>query len=310
MTSRYEKYMDKFIKEVKTSLRPGIILGLTQGLLLLLLFFVANLNILYSKAVLNDTITLLILANGLLLQIAIPLLQFSNSYCFFVQGLSSAKQLYDIMLLPAIAEKIAHKKNMDINGFKTSSLAINYPGGQIISDTDYHISANNIVIIAGKSGVGKSSLAKILAGLSEYDGTVETNFCPEEIFYLDQNVDIFDASLADNVILGKAYNLNRFNQCIENAGFTPSEIINLSTRDLGERGSFISGGQAQRIGIARMLYHDARVMIFDEPTSGLDDMAVERVLKAIIKASQGRTTIIVTHDKRVENIGTAHLYLQ
>ncbi|EKC2245496.1 ABC transporter ATP-binding protein [Salmonella enterica] len=309
MTARYASATDKFILEVKQSLHPGIILGVIQGVLLFILFFFSSYNIVTSAPSTSEMVSLLVLVNGLLLQIALPLLQFSASYRFFIQGLSSARQLFDVMTLPSTNEKVEHSINNSIDGFDISHVSVLHQEQTSIVYDNIFIPEESITIISGASGVGKSSLAKILAGISEYSGLIQTKFSVDEIFYLHQNVDIFDVSLRENIILGNEFEQHKFDTCMTSAGFTATELIALSDRNLGEQGTNISGGQAQRIGLARMLYHGAKVMIFDEPTTGLDDAAIVKVLGTIQQASADRTTIIVTHDARVKDIGDHFIVL-
>nr|WP_246494842.1 ABC transporter ATP-binding protein [Brenneria izadpanahii] len=309
MNERYGRANDRFIEEVKISLKPGIILGMIQGGLLFLLFFISTFYTIHTSTDADEMVSLLVLVNGLLLQIAIPLLQFSSSYRFFIQGLSSARQLFNLLALRSVEEKKSHNLNVNVKGFQLDGVMVVYPDGKRITFPDLYIPENEIVIISGDSGVGKSSLAKVLAGLCEYDGCVNTNFKSDDIFYLHQNVDIFDMNFDENIILGKSRDEMKLVSCLNRVGFSEDEIRSMSERSFGEMGTNISGGQAQRVGLARMLYHDAKVMILDEPTTGLDDATVLKIIWAIAESSKGRTAIIVTHDERVKRIGTEHIHL-
>lgn len=304
LKDRYENATDKFISEVKHSLKPGIILGVIQGAVLFILFFLSTLTVLDMTESTGKKVALLVMINGLLLQIAVPLLQFSSSYKLFIQGISSASQLFDLIQLPESAEKTPHIHTSDANKhILLKNIEITYFNAQSIKYKDITIQTGKITVFAGPSGIGKSSLAKCIAGIVEYKGTIESEFLIDSVYYLHQHVDIFDLSFRDNIILGKEYVNDKFTRIIRACGFSDDEIATLSSRNLGEGGKNISGGQAQRIGIARMLYHDAKVMILDEPTSGLDDIIVHNVIETIKKAAAGLTCIIVTHDKRVKDIG-------
>ncbi|AYJ92255.1 TPA: ABC transporter ATP-binding protein [Klebsiella pneumoniae] len=304
LKDRYENATDKFISEVKHSLKPGIILGIIQGAVLFILFLLSTLTVLDMTESTGKKVALLVMINGLLLQIAVPLLQFSSSYKLFIQGISSASQLFDLIQLPESAEKIPHIHTSDANKhILLKNIEITYFNAQSIKYKDITIQTGKITVFAGPSGIGKSSLAKCIAGIVEYKGTIESEFLIDSVYYLHQHVDIFDLSFRDNIILGREYVNDKFTRIIRACGFSDDEIATLSSRNLGEGGKNISGGQAQRIGIARMLYHDAKVMILDEPTSGLDDIIVHNVIETIKKAAAGLTCIIVTHDKRVKDIG-------
>lgn len=305
MKKKYEHATNKFIDEVKLSLRPGIILGIIQGLLLFLIFFVATTSVLNIPGPISEKIGLLVMVNGLLLQVAVPLLQFSASYRFFIQGLSSAKQLFDMIETPESPEKIPHElsdlpsdENITIQDLKVSNLQ-----ASPLYFKNLVIPLGKITILSGASGIGKSTLAKCIAGLVDYTGVIKSTCSINDIYYLHQHVDIFDLSFRENIIFGNAYDDEKFLNTVRACGFSESEISELSQRSLGEGGENISGGQSQRIGLARMLYHDAKIMILDEPTSGLNDDIVHIVISAIKKSVLGLTCIIVTHDQRVKDIG-------
>jgi ABC-type multidrug transport system fused ATPase/permease subunit len=303
MRDRYKEATDKFIREVRQSLNPGIILGMIQGVLLFLLFLLSTLGVLNISQSPSDRVSLLVIVNGLLLQISVPLLQFSASYRFFIQGLSSAKQLFDMTAAPLSPLKIPHKNVSTQAGIATKKVSVTFSEGQRIDFKNIVIHPDKITVLVGPSGTGKSTLAKIIAGIVEYQGAIESAYPVEDIYYLHQQVDIFDLSFRENIILGRPYEQDKFERIILDCGFSEKEISDFSDRTLGEGGNNISGGQSQRIGLARMLYHDAKVMVLDEPTSGLDDDIVEKVIKAIRKVSEGRTCIIVTHDQRLKAIG-------
>lgn len=303
MIQRYHDATEKFITEVRQSLNPGIILGVVQGVLLFLLFLLSTLGVLNISQSPGERVSLLVIVNGLLLQLSVPLLQFSASYRFFVQGLSSARQLFDMAEAPASAQKIPHVAVYSPDGISTKNVSVQFQGGQRINFKDIIIPTKKITVLIGPSGVGKSTLAKVIAGIVEYDGIIESIYQIHDIYYLHQHVDIFDLSFKDNIILGRDYDGDKFTRITRDCGFTDKEIADFGERSLGEGGKNISGGQAQRLGLARMLYHDARVMVLDEPTSGLDDGIVDKVINAICKVSEGRTCIIVTHDWRLKDIG-------
>lgn len=305
MEKKYEHATNKFINEVKLSLKPGIILGIIQGVLLFLIFFIATMSVLNISVIINEKVGLLVMVNILLLQIAVPLLQFSASYRFFIQGLSSAKQLFEMINTTKYPEKKPHilTESHNSNNITIKNLKVSHTKDNAISFKELAIPVGKITILSGASGVGKSILAKCIAGIVDYNGIISSKFSINDIYYLHQHVDIFDLTFKENIILGKDYDDEKFFNIIRASGFSDSEISELSKRTLGEGGKNISGGQSQRIGLARMLYHNAKVMILDEPTSGLDDDIVCNVISTIKKAAFGLTCIIVTHDQRVRDIG-------
>ncbi|WP_445115705.1 ATP-binding cassette domain-containing protein [Acinetobacter sp. WZC-1] len=296
---RYDQALLVFIRQVRDSLKPNLLLGLIQGVLLFLLIAIATFQVIHLN--IENKIAMLVLVNGLIIQITLPLLQFSVNYKMLINGISSSRQLFDFLSIPKADNKISHTTDLTAQGFKTENLSIHYDE-QVIRYKNLHLPSSAISLIEGVSGSGKTSLAKALAGLIAYQGSILTEQRMEDIYYLSQQVDIFDLSLDENVSMQAQYDPALLADSLKLAGFTDSECQSLSNRTLGEQGVGISGGQAQRIGIARMIYHGARVMIFDEPTTGLDSQAAMTVISSLQNAAQGKTCVVISHDPRVREI--------
>jgi ABC-type multidrug transport system fused ATPase/permease subunit len=170
------------------------------------------------------------------------------------------------------------------------------------------IPARTTVGIVGANGAGKSTLVDLIAALlTPSAGTVEVDGCPLEesnraawqaqLGYVPQNVFLLDASIAQNVALGVAANaidearLHRAARLALLDEFVLSLPHGYSQR-LGERGVALSGGQRQKIGIARALYREAAVLLLDEATNALDGMT-ERELVTTLGRLRGRYTIVL-----------------
>ena len=158
--------------------------------------------------------------------------------------------------------------------------------------------------ILGGSGNGKSTLLKILAGLYEVkEGrcTMEGDHRPEQIrqqvAMVMQTPCLLPMSIRDNITCGhpmseeKLWNAVCAAQLEEWVSRLPEGLDSF----VGERGGSISGGQAQRIAIARAIAKDAPVILLDEPTSALDDKTSVALLRAMERLTEGKTVIHVTH---------------
>ena len=158
--------------------------------------------------------------------------------------------------------------------------------------------------ILGGSGNGKSTLLKILAGL--YTG--KEGYCevvgeraPEgirkRVAMVMQTPGLFPLSIRENITCGhsmteeKVWEAVRAAQLEEWVKELPEGLDSL----VGERGGNISGGQAQRIAIARAIAKDAPVVLLDEPTSALDGETADALLRAMERLTEGKTVIHVTH---------------
>lgn len=306
---RYGKATDGFIEKVIASLRPGIILGFVQGLLLALLMGTTIGSVLAANGPIGEKVATLVLVNGLMLQIVSPLLQFSGAYRLFIQGLASARQLLDLLGTQPVAAKIGHQR-LDSGGeFRVSNLTVAHDKTTVLDIVELTIPEHKLITISGASGAGKSTLARCLAGLCEYGGTIYSKTDSDHIFYMTQDVHVFDVSIEENIALGLPIRSDRMSWALRNAGISDAEYLTLADRGVGEGGVNVSGGQRQRIGLARMLYHDAKVLIFDEPTSALDAGAASKVLATLRALSHERTCIVVTHDQRCVDIANINIQL-
>lgn len=163
------------------------------------------------------------------------------------------------------------------------------------------------VLITGRSGAGKSTLLQVLAHeLAPQQGSIELNGMdwlalhdtPALTGYLGQQIDIFDQTLATNLRLGNADASNeQLWQVLGKVGlkdWARSQPLQLQT-PLGEYGQAISGGQARRIALARLLLTPKKILLLDEPFAGLDKKSREALWQMLVQHQQQGILIIVTH---------------
>lgn len=158
--------------------------------------------------------------------------------------------------------------------------------------------------IVGDSGCGKSTLLKILAGLYAPDqgpaiiaGEHILEKIRKQVSLVMQNNSLFPLSIRDNITCGHPIADEAVWAACESASLTEwiKDLPNGLDTNVGERGNQVSGGQAQRIQIARALCKDAPVILLDEPISALDQDTGHSVLDALHKLTEGKTVIHVTH---------------
>lgn len=163
------------------------------------------------------------------------------------------------------------------------------------------------VLITGRSGAGKSTLLQVLAReLAPQQGSIELNGMdwlalhdtPALTGYLGQQIDIFDQTLATNLRLGSAdASDEQLWQVLGKVGlkdWARSQPLQLQT-PLGEYGQAISGGQARRIALARLLLTPKKILLLDEPFAGLDKKSREALWQMLVQHQQQGILIIVTH---------------
>jgi ATP-binding cassette, subfamily B, bacterial PglK len=196
-----------------------------------------------------------------------------------------------------------------------SNLSYGYNKSELLLENlSLTISKNQKIGITGKSGSGKSTLVKILAGLIKpINGkfTIDDKINIENdylylnnISFVPQNIFIISDSIRRNIAFGvndKDIDDEKINHCLKEVQLD-SLISSLSdgiNYYLLENGKNLSGGQIQRIGIARALYYEPDILVFDESTSSLDLINEEKILKLIQKISANKTVIFVSHKKEV-----------
>jgi ABC-type bacteriocin/lantibiotic exporter with double-glycine peptidase domain len=189
----------------------------------------------------------------------------------------------------------------------------------LLKNINMELNAKDIVGICGESGSGKSTFLNILLGLinhSEGDINVDkkkiTNFYKQyqgKIFYLPQNIFIFEDTIERNITLLGSFtkqntNFKKFNQVLNKSDL--SELVSKMPKKektiIGEAGKNISGGQRQKIGIARALYADPQILILDEFTNALDKLTQLKIIKNLQNFKNIKLIILVSHDLSVFEI--------
>ena len=184
------------------------------------------------------------------------------------------------------------------------------PDANVLRNLSLRIDPNECIAIVGSSGSGKSTIAALLQRLYEPSSgaitisghrlhNADVVALREQIAVVSQQPHLFDASIEDNIGYGGTtiYPHEEIERAAKEANihdFIMSLPDGYDTA-VGENASLISGGQAQRISIARALVRPANLLILDECTSALDAENQREVMKTIQSVKEGRTTVIVTH---------------
>ncbi|SHI66091.1 ABC-type multidrug transport system, ATPase and permease component [Butyrivibrio fibrisolvens DSM 3071] len=190
---------------------------------------------------------------------------------------------------------------------KAENVQVCFGDKKVLKDVEVEFKQGKKYIIMGDSGCGKSTLVKLFLKMSENTkgrvllGNKNISDIPDKqlysvVNYMQQEVFLFDDTIRNNITLFKNYSDEELQKAIDNAGLT-EYIGNLedgvNTRINGN-GYNLSGGEKQRIGIARALLAGAKVFILDEITSNLD-VSKERYIEELIMNIEGVTVIMITH---------------
>ncbi|CAB3690569.1 ATP-binding/permease protein CydD [Achromobacter pestifer] len=194
------------------------------------------------------------------------------------------------------------------------ALGVTAPGRGlvILADAALTLAAGEHVALMGPSGIGKSTLIEAIARLRPFDGDVRIDGVPladwdeaalrGRVALIGQKPQLLAGSIADNIRLGRpgasdadVREAARRACVLEFAAALPQGLDTL----LGSRGHGLSGGQAQRVALARLFLRDPGLILLDEPTAHLDEATQARVLDEILAFSAGRTLLLATHSPGV-----------
>lgn len=188
-----------------------------------------------------------------------------------------------------------------------TDVSYRYPSADrdAVADLSYRFSAGRSYAIVGSSGSGKSTLLKLLQGFDlSYSGDIEfgdvelrdasEEYVARHLGVVHQDVYIFDATLRDNITVFRSYEESAIRDAAVSAGL--EELVDRLGWDhpCGEHGQTLSGGEKQRVGIARAFLRNSSVMLFDEITSSLDNKT-SRSIESTVARWGTATRIVVTH---------------
>ncbi len=214
-------------------------------------------------------------------------------------------------------------KNLNYNFSKNlniKNLFFSYKDNKILDNFNLEIKNSELVLITGRSGVGKSTLIELICGLilpnqgGIYIGSEnildDLKNWRKKIGYLPQNVFLIQDTISKNISFSQKNLENSFenkNKILDLINLVKLDefIENLPDKEktiLNEQSVNISGGQTQRIGIARMLYQDPEILIFDESFNSLNKDLGFEILKTIKKKFHDKKIIVVSHDQYFQSL--------
>ena len=255
-------------------------------------------------------------------QVQTPLTNLSGLMPKYYSMLSSAERLLEIEALPeddAQADETAVPAQ-EFEAARFQGVSFAYGQNEVFTDADFEIRKNDFVVISGISGIGKSTLFKLLLGVLTPDGgeirvtaggrTYPADKNTRGLFaYVPQGNLLFSGTVRDNIRFIKEdateEEVLRAAKIACADTFIEELPAGLDTL-LGEGGSGLSEGQMQRIAVARAILTDAPVLLLDEATSALDEETEARLLSNI-RALENKTCLIISHKKAAYAVCTREL---
>ena len=311
---RSEKFVndlkEKSIKIATVFIRSTPIMEVVTGIMIAILIFYSGKLIMNDQLSINNFFSFLA-AMMLAYQ---PVKSLATVNVAFGQGLSAGKRI-----LPIIDQqnKISTNENgkiLDISNASIKFQNINFSyksnlNNIVLKDINIDIAGRKMTALVGHSGSGKSTILNLIPRIYDADSgeilidnqkvqNLNLKSLRKEISIVDQNTTLFDDTIFNNIKYAKPeasdeeiFTAAKISMCTDFI----EKLENKFETVIGENGVKLSGGEKQRLSIARALLKDSKIILLDEATSSLDSQTEEKIQKAIEELTKNKTTVVIAH---------------
>jgi ATP-binding cassette, subfamily B, bacterial PglK len=334
---KIQNIKDYFLKEYKKNEKSIAILDITRKICVILpkiIIELISVVVLLSIAYLNnDNAKELIPFLGLLTFIIYR----TQPVMASVASIGASLQLYEMQIYNGVKilnsslelDNQIENEKLEIDGFdiqedsevELKNLNFSYNkdvnNENIFEDLNISLKFGKIYGLVGKNGSGKSTFADLITGLLKpktgeiyFDNKNINEFIyswHSSISYLSQFFYLFDDTIKNNITLGKRinnkYSEEKYQRAIRISNLQ-DELDKFTDKDstfLTNSGKFLSGGQKQKIAIARLIYKGSKIIILDEPTASLDQVSSELMMKMLQELKKDKLIIIISHSSKILN---------
>lgn len=309
---RYDQSLEQYQKEAIRSQSSLSLLNIGQGIIIGIgLIAIMGMA---GDGVMNGTLTIgdFVLANTLLLQLFLPLGFLGFVYREVTQGFVDMEKMFELLHANAEIKDAPNAQTLTPESAAIEFDHVNFsygPDREILKDVSFKIPSGHTVAVVGPSGSGKSTLARLLfrfydvgSGAIKIDGhnirNVTQKSLRQAIGIVPQDTVLFNDSIGYNIQYGKpeatetdvqkAASLAQIHQFVESLPQKYKTAV-------GERGLKLSGGEKQRVAIARTVLKNPSILVFDEATSALDSSTEKEIQASLNEVSKNRTTLVIAH---------------
>lgn len=309
-----ERFREKTMSVLRVTFLSALVLELVSTLSTAVVAVTVGLRLLYGYIPFEEAFFVLLLAP----EFYLPLRMLGTRFHAGMSGVEAARKIFAVLELapqagPAEAQPGPELRQFERLTFDKVSFA--YPDGrEALREVSFELGRGERVALVGPSGAGKSTIASLLlrfleptAGSIQVDGRPLNEIPAREwrslVAWVPQKPYLFTGTVAENIGLGKPgagqAEIEQAARLANAHEFIQSLPDGYQTR-LGERGARLSGGQAQRIALARAFLKDAPVLLLDEASANLDPANEAAVQESLARLMQGRTVLAIAH-----RLGTA-----
>jgi len=275
---------------------------------------VTGIMFLAAQGVQNDELTLgdLVLINTMMLQLFLPLSFLGIIYRSLKYALADMDMVIKLLQKPIEITDVVDAKPLVLSGASVEFKQVNFhydDNRQILNNVSFKVEDGKKLAIVGPSGAGKSTIARLLFRFYDIQqgdillngqsiSKVTQESLRQSIGIVPQDTVLFNDSILYNIRYAKPdateQEVIEASRLADIHGFIESLPEGYSTI-VGERGLKLSGGEKQRVAIARVLLKNPAILVFDEATSSLDSQSEKNILSALYKISHNKTTLVIAH---------------
>lgn len=321
---RYDEGLQRFERAAVQSQNSLSLLNTGQSLIIAtavtLILWRATLGVIAGTMTLGD----LVLVNAFMIQLYIPLNFLGVIYRELKQSLADIERMFALLdENREVADSLAAVA-LQVDRAELQFQHINFSyeeKRQILFDVDFQVAAGTTTAVVGHSGSGKSTLARLLFRFYDVDHggilidgqdirEVTQSSLRQAIGIVPQDTVLFNDTIAYNIAYGKPGAEQAEIEAAARAAYIHDFIVSLPDgyqTMVGERGLKLSGGEKQRVAIARTLLKNPKILVFDEATSALDSQAEQAIQAQLKDIARNRTTLVIAH--RLSTIADAQQIL-
>jgi ATP-binding cassette subfamily C protein CydD len=309
---RIQEISDAFksatMKVLKIAFLSALVLELLSTISIAIIAVEIGLRLLYGKMEFQNALFILILAP----EFYLPLRQLGSRYHAGLEGLAAFNSIQKLLAIKP-KEKIIPLLTAPTfeDNINFTNVSFKYPNRNepAVKNISFQIKHGETLAIVGESGSGKTTIMNLLMRFINPDegkisvGETELTSIPEEVWYnsvswMPQTPHIFHKTIYENIAMAKPNTTEaEVIEAAKKAMFhnTILKFKNGYNTMVGEHGATLSGGEIQRLALARAFLRDSEILLLDEPTSGIDSVYEKQLLDSVKELSQNKTVIIVAH---------------